>query len=198
MLIETTITPDEDTRKKLFARPWAFINFKAGARRATDQLAAEVRELAPRASGSFERSVHTYVTEYDQPYRIVCRVQSFHPAAEVIEYGASPHFVPIADLMNWAQIKGIGGGKPVVYKIQKSIARRGLPPHFTFTRAFGSALHYYRTNLEPIEMAIHGHFDIQPQLMPEIRESLCTISPSGIFANLLYGFEQFKALGRFW
>jgi len=52
-------------------------------------------------------------------------VSASAPYAAAVEYGSSPHWVPIAPLKEWARKKI--GKEEVAYAIQKKIAKKGTP-----------------------------------------------------------------------
>lgn len=47
------------------------------------------------------------------------------PSAMSIEFGARPHWAPVAGLVDWAARKG--KGPQAAYRIQRAIAERGTP-----------------------------------------------------------------------
>lgn len=169
MIIRTTIIPDEETKKKLFSRVWAIMNFKAAIHRATSDLKNEVIAESPNVTGVFRASIETFVFELDDPYRMISRVQSYHPAAEIIEYGADPHTPPYPPIRDWVIAKKIGEAKwyrNTAWNIVHSIERQGQPGHFMFTKAFSAAELFFRSALDPVLTAIHGYADIESELLP--------------------------------
>jgi hypothetical protein len=161
MLIEVVVTPDQDTAKKLFSKPWSLINFRSALRRACDNLEREVRRLAPKATGDYLASIHHTSHEYGDPYRFVCRVYSTHPAADVIEFGAEPHVVPIRAILRWMQAIGMHISnkltpEDVAFRIQNKIAERGLKAHLVFTDAYDQADAIFQAAVDPILAALGG------------------------------------------
>src|SRR5918996_4627824 len=140
-MIEVIVTPDAETEKRLFSRPWALINFRAAVQQATDAMERDVEANAPKATGDYLRSISSTVQEYGDPYRIVCRVYSTHEAADVIEFGAAPHVVPIHAIMRWMQAVGMRihhtcDPRQVAFTIQQKIAQDGLKPKYVFSQAY--------------------------------------------------------------
>jgi hypothetical protein len=169
MLIEVTVTPTTDTEKKLFDRPQALINFRAGMRRATEMLEREVERNAPKATGDFLASISSTTHEYGDPFRSVARIYSTHPAADVIEFGAEPHTVPIRSILRWMQavnmnIKNKKTPEEVAHMIQHKIEEYGLKPHHTFTRSYDSAEDYFHSALDPVLDAIGGEAEYATEL----------------------------------
>lgn len=161
MLIEIIITLDDDTERQLFEQPWALRNLRRGIARATAELERETKRLAPKATGEFRDSIDSEVREYGQPFRFVCRVSSSHPAADVIEYGAGPHTVPIRAILRWMQavkmpISPKISAEEVAHRIQHKIETQGLPPHHTFTAAARLAEPLFRSYIDPTITAIRG------------------------------------------
>lgn len=169
MLLEVVITPSEDTEKKLFANPRALMDFRAGVRRAGEMLEREVKSLAPRATGDFIASIDSTTHEYGSPFRAIVRCYSVHPAADAIEFGATPHTVPIREILRWMQavnfkVQGKSKVEEVAFKIQQKIEREGLKPHRTFSDAYDSAEDYFHSNIDPILDAIGGEAEYAVEL----------------------------------
>jgi hypothetical protein len=169
VLIEVTCQLDEETERKLFENPRLLARFRAAVQRACDQLEANVKKRAPKATGDFLNSIDCTVHEFGQPYRIVGRVYSVHPAADAIEFGAGPHVVPTRAILRWMQAVNMPIGKgltvqEVAERIQKRIAERGLQPHFTFTDAYQDAVGIFKSELDPILDSIDGHAEYSAEL----------------------------------
>jgi hypothetical protein len=181
MMIQVVIIPDSDTTKKLFARPWALINLKAGARRAIEAVERDVRANAPKATGAYLRSIRSLVEEHDDPYRLVCRVESSSDYAEMVEFGAMPHVVGTKDLMRWMQAVGMVIKKSltpqqVAFAIQNKIAERGLPARFVFTKAFEGTQSHFHSAIDPIITALSGEAEMRFELASTIGHDLSNAS----------------------
>jgi len=169
MMIEVVVQPDPETTKHLFQRPWALINFKAGAQRAIQAVERDVEANAPKASGRFLKSIRSSMTEADDPYRLICRVESSIDYADVIEFGAAPHVVPTRTLMRWMQQVGMSirrttDPQQVAFSIHKKIAQDGLKPRLVFTQAFGGAEAHFHSAIDPVIAAIRGEVEYHLEL----------------------------------
>ena len=169
MLLEVIVKPDAETEKKLFGRPQALMQFRAGVRQATSSLEREIEANAPRATGAFLASINSSVHEFGDPYRMVGRVYSTHPAADAIEFGANPHTVPIREILRWMQavsmdIKNKKTPEEVAFLIQRRIEERGLKPHHTFSDAYEAAEDYFHSAIDPILDAIGGEAEYAVEL----------------------------------
>ncbi len=169
MLLEVIVTPSPDTEKKLFDRPQALMQFRAGVRQATTSMEREVEANAPKATGAFLASINSSVHEFGDPYRMVGRVYSTHPAADAIEFGADPHTVPIREILRWMQavnmnIKHKKSPEEVAFLIQRRIEERGLKPHYTFSDAYDVAGDYFHSAIDPILDAIGGEAEYAIEL----------------------------------
>jgi hypothetical protein len=161
MLLEVIVTPDPETEKRLFQRPWALMNFRAAVRRATDALEKAIKANAPKATGDFLASIHSTVDEHGDPFRVICRVISTHEAADIIEFGAAPHVVPSRKILRWMQAIGMRidhkkDPLDVAFAIQRKIAEVGLKPHHCFSDAFDDADALYHQAVDPIIAAVGG------------------------------------------
>jgi len=168
MMIECVISPTPETEKRLFTRPWALMNFRDGIKRAISAVKKDVIDNAPRASGDFINSIVYSISETGDPFRVICRVQSFSDYADIIEFGAVPHVVPTRNIMRWMQKVGMNlrkGTDPaqVAFSIQRKIAQGGLQPKLVFTQAYSNADQHFHSYLDPILSAIDGSatFDIE-------------------------------------
>ena len=160
-MIQVTVQPDKETTNKMFFKIQPLIDFRTAIRNATERLLDEVKRLAPKATGDYLRSISSTVREYDSPYRMHGIVYSSHQAAEVIEFGADPHTVPIRAITRWMQAVGMRISKnltieDVAYRIQKKIEERGLRPHNVFTSAYDNAESYFHYTIDPIMNTIGG------------------------------------------
>ena len=175
MDILTIITPDDIARKKLFSSTMMWLRFKYRIRNATEILRRKIYDLAPKVSESYANSISSNVAEYDDPYRMQSRVFSAHPLAQIIEYGANPHEVPIQNILDWVITKKIGNQKfawNVAWQIRNAIARQGIRPHFIFTQAYYASDDIFREQLSSTVQLLHGgNFDINSDLLPHQSES---------------------------
>lgn len=169
MMIQVTITPDAESTKKMFFQVRPLISFRAAVRQATAQLEKEVLRLAPKATGEYRRSIRSNVEEFDDPYRMLGRVYSTHPAADTIEFGADPHTVPLRSILRWMQAKGLRISskltvEEVAYRIQRKIEEQGLSPHYVFTQALDAAESIFRTAVDPVISALGGNVEYAVEL----------------------------------
>ena len=175
MDIITTITPDDEARKKLFTNTLMWLRFKYEVRNATEILRRSIYDFAPKVTEGYANSISSNVAEYDDPYRMVSRVFSAHPLNLVIEYGAIPHEVAIQPILNWVVTKRIGNqkyAKTIAWEIRNSIARNGIKPHFVFTQAYYASDDIFREQLHPTILLLHGgNFDVSSDLLPHQPES---------------------------
>lgn len=63
----------------------------------------------------------------DSPQRPKAEVGTNVEYAKDMEFGSSPHFVPIANLIKWAKRKGLD--EDIAYAVQDAIAEHGTKPH---------------------------------------------------------------------
>ncbi len=109
---------------------------------------AVVESMPSGATGLLAKSVFTELKDRPEIGGIV----AVHPPADVyaapVEFGARPHFPPIAALLPWVKQKlGVRDeeeARSVAFLIARAISRRGTEGQFMFTRA----LETERANVE--------------------------------------------------
>lgn len=93
-----------------------------------EELENEIRSKAPESLKSKVRRTQAGVVVDD-------------PRAPAIEFGSSPHWAPISDLLAWAASKG--KERDAAYRIQRSIAARGTPERPFFRPAVAEFLNRF-------------------------------------------------------
>jgi len=103
----------------------------AAQQESAERAAAVIRERLPRDTGGLRESTHA-ARGPDGP-----EVRIDAPYAGSIEAGARPHWVPLEDLIPWAQRHAGALGLPdataverYAAAVQRKIARDGMPPHW--------------------------------------------------------------------
>lgn len=104
-----------------------------------EEIATNVREAAPVATGNLRASVGTEVTPGTDA-SILVRGQAFTgkqaPYAEFVSTGTRPHFPPIAPLKIWARI--VLGDEKAAWRVARAIAKRGTKANARFAKAIAT------------------------------------------------------------